>query len=157
VWEFMHICDEVGNAAFISTKMISFEGSEDVAPASRFYGCLQQHLSPPTPPPSRQVSSAIPSRYVMPPTPPSSRQVSLTFTKATEDAKATEATPTTSCISFHHYVSFIEESLHKPSQSDGFALSKVDSDFVTSLLEGQIPELENLRYILPTFRGNIAI
>lgn len=132
---------------FAFSKMISFEGSEDVAPASRFYGYLQQHLSPPTPPPSRQVSSAIPSRYIMPPTPPSSRHVSLTFTKATEDAKATEATPTTSCLSFQHYVSFIQESLHKPSQSDGFTLSKVDSDFITSLLEGQIPALENLRYI----------
>jgi hypothetical protein len=128
--------------------MISFEGSEDVAPASKFYGYLQQHLGPPTPPPSRQVSSAIPSRYIMPPTPPSSRPVSLTFTKATKDAKTTEATPTTSRISFKHYVSFIQESLHKPSQSDGFALADVDSDFITSLLEGQIPELENLRYIL---------
>ncbi len=75
--------------------------------------------------------------------PPSSRQASLTFTKATEDAKATEVAPTTSHIPFQHYIFLIQESLHKLSPSDGFALSNIDSDFITSLLEREIPELEN--------------
>jgi len=134
-------------ACFSVEMMISFEGFEDAAPC-KSDGYLK-HLGLRLPPPARFPVLSLsttschqclhhPDRHLLPlqklrrmPRPQRLHQLPL--------------------ISLFDYISLIQESLHKPSPSDGFALSNMDSDFIASLLEREIPELENLQHFLTNF------